>query len=99
VEIIGYCIRKKMKNNKNNITFVSIVLILFLIIISVSGCNNIIPIIPGPNLPPIPTGPSGGSIVIEDGEEFTKDCTPVLSIQSDNADYMSFSGDGESWSE
>jgi len=88
-----------MKNKKDNITLISIVLILFLLIISVSGCNDIIPIITEPNPPPIPTGPSGGSIIIEDRAEFTRDCTPVLSIKSDNAAYMSFSGDGESWSE
>jgi len=88
-----------MKNKKDYITLVSIVLILFLLIISVTGCNNTTPIIPGPNPPPIPTGPSGGSIIIEDGAEFTRDCTPVLSIRSDNALYMSFSGDRESWSE
>lgn len=88
-----------MKNKKNIIDFVIKILILFLLIIALAGCNDIIPIIPEPNPPPIPTGPSGGSIVIEDGAEFTRDCTPVLSIQSDNAAYMSFSGDGESWSE
>lgn len=88
-----------MKNKKDNITFVSIILILFLLIISVTGCSGITPIIPGSDIPPIPAGPSSGSIIIEDGAEFTKDCTPVLSIQSDNAAYMSFSGDGESWSE
>lgn len=85
-----------MRNKKNIINFI---ITLFLLIISVTGCSDITPIIPGHDIPPIPSGPSSGSIIIEDGAEFTKDCTPVLSIQSDNAAYMSFSGDGESWSE
>ncbi len=38
-----------------------------------------------------------GSIIIEDGAEYTKDCTPILAIFSEGAAYMSFSGDGESW--
>jgi hypothetical protein len=87
-----------MKNRKNIIDFISIIVILFLLIISVTGCSGITPIIPGSDIPSIPTGPSSGSIIIENGAEFTKDCTPVLSIQSDNAAYMSFSGDRESWS-
>jgi len=40
-----------------------------------------------------------GSIIIENGAETTKDCTPVLIIYSENAKYMSFCGDGESWTE
>lgn len=40
-----------------------------------------------------------GSIIIEDGVETTKDCTPALIIYSETAKYMSFSGDGESWTE
>lgn len=40
-----------------------------------------------------------GSIIIEDGAEITKDCNPALIIYSENAKYMSFSGDGESWTE
>ena len=40
-----------------------------------------------------------GSIIIEDGAETTKDCTPTLIIYSGSAKYMSFSGDGENWTE
>jgi len=40
-----------------------------------------------------------GSIIIEDGAETTKDYTPALIIYSESAKYMSFSGDGESWTE
>lgn len=40
-----------------------------------------------------------GSIIIEDGAETTKDCTPALIIYSEGAKYMSFSGDGEGWTE
>jgi len=87
-----------MRNKKNNIIFISIASILFLIIIFLTGCSDITPIIPEPNISVIPPGPTSGSVIIEGGAEFTRDCTPILSIQSDNATYMSFSGDGESWS-
>lgn len=40
-----------------------------------------------------------GSLIIEDGAETTKDCTPVLIIYSESAKYMSFSGNGENWTE
>lgn len=40
-----------------------------------------------------------GEITIEDGTETTKDCTPSLTIYSKNAKYMSFSGDGENWTD
>ena len=40
-----------------------------------------------------------GSIIIEDGAETTKDCTPALIIYSESAKYMSFSGDGQTWTE
>jgi hypothetical protein len=40
-----------------------------------------------------------GSIIIEDGAETTKDCTPALIIYSESAKYMSFSGDGENWTD
>ena len=38
-------------------------------------------------------------IMIENDLETTKDCTPVLTIFSENAAYMSFSGDGNNWTE
>lgn len=46
-----------------------------------------------------PTVPGQGEIIIADGEEVTDDPTPLLTILSLNADYMSFSGDGEEWTE
>jgi len=98
----NYCILnkvEKMRNKKNIIDFVVKMLILFLIIIFITGCRNITSIVTEPNPSTIPVGLTSGSVIIEDGAEFTKDCTPVLSIQSENAIYMSFSGDGESWSE
>jgi hypothetical protein len=36
-------------------------------------------------------------ITIENEAETTKDCTPVLTISSEEASYMSFSGDGNNW--
>jgi hypothetical protein len=46
-----------------------------------------------------PPSPTEGSIVIAGGDEITDDSTPLLTISSEGADYMSFSGDGEEWSE
>jgi len=40
-----------------------------------------------------------GSIIIENGAECTKDCIPILTIYSEDAAYMSFSGDGENWTD
>lgn len=46
-----------------------------------------------------PSSPTEGSLVIAGGDEVTADSTPLLTILSEGADYMSFSGDGEEWSE
>lgn len=46
-----------------------------------------------------PPSPTKGSIIIASGDEITDDSTPLLTISSEGADYMSFSGDGEQWSE
>ena len=43
--------------------------------------------------------PSPGSIIIENGAEYTKDCTPILAVYSEGAAYMSFSGDGKNWAD
>ena len=40
-----------------------------------------------------------GSIIIEDEAETTKDCTPILAIYSEEAAYMSFGGDGQTWTD
>ena len=46
-----------------------------------------------------PPSPTEGSIVIAGGDEITDDSSPILTIYAEGADYMSFSGDGEQWSE
>jgi hypothetical protein len=46
-----------------------------------------------------PTVPGHGEIIIASGEEVTDDPTPLLIILFSGADYMSFSGDGEQWTE
>jgi hypothetical protein len=46
-----------------------------------------------------PPSPTEGGIIIAGGDEITDDSTPLLTISSEGADYMSFSGDGEQWSE
>jgi hypothetical protein len=46
-----------------------------------------------------PPSPTKGSIIIANGDEVTDDSTPLLTIYSEGADYMSFSGDGEQWTE
>lgn len=70
-------------------------LILFFILLSIfsSGCVS--------NFIASPTNSEiiKGSIIIENGAEYTKDCTPIFAIFSEGAAYMSFSGDGESWTE
>lgn len=43
--------------------------------------------------------PTSGSITIADGADLTKDCTPPLTIFSEGATLMSFSGDGENWTD
>jgi len=44
----------------------------------------------------VPTAPGKGSITIANGAVSTSDITPILTIQSE---IMSFSGDGEEWTE
>jgi len=89
-----------MKNNvtKNIIlNFLLILLCIFCI-----GCEQVIPEISlNPEIPlnSLPVGPSSGWIIIENDVGKIIDCTPVLSIYSEGAAYMSFSGDGEIWTE
>lgn len=47
----------------------------------------------------ITVGPTSGTILIEDGAETTFDRTPALTLYSEGAAYMSFSGDGENWTD
>lgn len=81
-----------MKYRIRNTTYIFFALILFTMFYT--GCSDIVPIFP------ITTdGPTSGTILIEDGAETTFDRTPVLTVYSEGADYMSFSGDGANWSE
>jgi len=67
-----------------------------------AGCGSVFTIVPS-NPTVLPSSnlirPSSGSITIEDGADITQDCTPSLTIYSENAKYMSFSGDGENWTD
>ena len=80
----------------NRKTIISIILTLILIIfpiIFLHGCESALP----PPITPSTLGPTSGWIIIENNAEITEDCTPLLSIYSEEADYMSFSGDGVNW--
>lgn len=82
---------------KNKREFFILTFILILFIIFYSGCASIISDLPPEPEPPI--GPTNGWIIIENDAETTNDCTPGLSIYSEGAAYMSFSGNGENWTE
>ncbi|PKP59505.1 hypothetical protein CVT91_06605 [Candidatus Atribacteria bacterium HGW-Atribacteria-1] len=85
-------------NCKKKVFILAFMLILFSLFFI--GCVNIIPNSPsnsGTSI--IPIGPTSGWIVIENDAETVKDCTPSLSIYSKVADYMSFSGDGVTWTD
>jgi len=85
--------------------FKSNVLLIFLFILFslfCAGCGSDFTIPPtNPTVTPTsnPIRPTSGSITIEGGAEITSDCTPFLTIYSENAKYMSFSGDGENWTD
>jgi len=89
-----------MKNRtKSNYLALTLIIILLL----TSGCSSsIVSDTPNP-----PDGVDGepvfsavaGNITIAGGAEVTKDCTPLLTIFSEEAAQMSFSGDGENWTE
>jgi len=79
-------------------------LILFFILLSIfySGCIS--DFIASPTNSEVittstPIGPTTGSIIIENGAEYIKDCTPILAIYTEGAAYMSFSGNGDTWTE
>jgi len=64
--------------------------LLIVLIIFFTGCtSNITPIFPTTT-----GGPTSGIISIESGVETTFDRTPSLTVYSEGAAYMSFSGDG-----
>jgi len=75
-------------------TYIFFILIAFAIFFI--GCTaNISPTI----FPVVTVGPTSGTLLIEGGAETTYDRTPFLTILSEGAAYMSFSGDGINWSE
>lgn len=88
-----------MKNNSIKIIILSFTLVLFFIFYS--GCVNIASNIPPNSEPDFPNniGLTSGWIIIDSEAEITKDCTPDLTIFSEDAVYMSFSGDGNSWTD
>jgi hypothetical protein len=83
-----------MKYPMRSTTYIFFILIAFAMFFI--GCTvDITPTI----VPTITVGPTSGTISIEGGADTTFDCTPELTIYSEGAAYMSFSGDGENWSE
>ncbi len=70
-----------------------LILFFILLLIFSSGCISDVILSPG-NSEVIK-----GSIIIKNSSEHTKDCTPILAIFSEGATYMSFSGNGDTWTE
>ena len=60
-----------------------------------TGCTDGIT----PIFPIITAGPTSGILLIVGGAETTFDRTPTLTVYSEGAAYMSFSGDGEVWTD
>lgn len=79
----------------SNIFKSNAILILLFILFSMfsSGCTSDV------ILSPTNSEIIKGSIIIENSSEYTKDCTPILAIFSEGAAYMSFSGNGNTWTE
>lgn len=83
-----------MKYKRKTISSIILTLILIIFpIIFLHGCESALP----PPITPPTLGPTSGRIVIENNVEITEDCTPLLAIYSEGADYMSFSGDRMNW--
>jgi len=82
-----------VKHQNHKIIYLLYILIAFTILCI--GCTDVI----APTFSIITGGPTSGTILIEDGAETTYDRTPLLTVYSEGATYMSFSGDGENWSE
>ena len=92
-----------MKYKRKTVSSVILTLILIaLSIILTAGCESTAPVpMPDPTIPdlnPPAPGPTSGWIIIENKAGIIDDCTPLLAIYSEGADYMSFSGDGVNWS-
>ena len=87
---------KLIKNNKmlNSLVKRIIIILLLQCCIFTVGCGE--SVIPANTAE---TGPTKGYLIIENNKEITEDSTPFLTIFSEGADYMSFSGDGEHWNE
>jgi hypothetical protein len=81
-----------VKHRNRKITYLLYILIIFTIFYI--GCTSDI-------TPTFTTtgGPTSGTILIVGGAETTFDRTPTLTVYSEGAAYMSFSGDGIKWSE
>ena len=89
-----------MRNSIIKIIILTFTLVVFFIFYS--GCVNVvsnIPSNPESNFPNNNIGPKSGWIIIDSEAEITKDCTPNLTIFSEGAVYMAFSGDGDSWTD
>ena len=91
-----------MKYKRKTVSSIILTLILIMLpIIFTTGCESTAPILipdPDPDLNFPAPGPTSGWIIIENKAELIDDCTPLLAIYSEGADYMSFSGDGVNWS-
>ena len=68
--------------------------VLISFIIFHTGCSDIVSV-----SPIITDGPTSGTLLIEDGAEITFNRTPTLTVYSEGAAYMSFSGDNEVWTD
>jgi len=87
---------------KNRIKSNYLALTLTIILVLTTGCNSsVVPNTPSPSggIGGASIGPTPGIIIIAEGAETTNDCTPSLTIFSEGATQMSFSGDGENWTE
>jgi len=83
-----------VKHRNHKIIYLLYILIAFTILCT--GCTaDITPTI----FSVVTTGPNSGTISIEGGAETTFDRTPLLTVYSEGAAYMSFSGDGINWNE
>ena len=83
-----------VKYQMRSTTFTFFILISFAIFFI--GCTvDITPTI----FPVVTVGPSSGTISVEGGADTTFARTPELTLYSEEAAYMSFSGDGINWSE
>jgi len=80
-----------------NTKFPILITILLFNLIFITGCNSSIS---NPTAPPVNSpGLDKGDIVIAENAENTPDCTPALTVSCEGAAYMSFSGDGNTWTD